>query len=92
MPGRLFFHPSTVLSLLFYNIWSKNIAFCFVKVMPKVFVDTVPYVELLMQLHTGAEHFGNVSFRYSELPSLYHIEALIDVNHPRQDCDITCLL
>jgi hypothetical protein len=45
-----------------------------------------------MQLHTGAEHFGNVIFRYSELPSTYHIDASIDVNRPRQDCDITCLL
>jgi hypothetical protein len=46
----------------------------------------------LMQLLTGAEHFGNVIFRYSELPSQYHIDASIDVNRPRQDCDITCLL
>jgi hypothetical protein len=34
-----------------------------------------------MQLHTGAEHFGNVIFRYSELPSQYHIDASIDVYH-----------
>jgi hypothetical protein len=33
-----------------------------------------------MQLHTGAEHFGNVIFRYSELTSQYHIDASIDVN------------
>jgi hypothetical protein len=45
-----------------------------------------------MQLHTGAEHFGNVIFRNSEFPSQYHIDASIDVNRPRQDCDITCLL
>ncbi len=34
-----------------------------------------------MQLHTDAEHFGNVTFRYSELTSQYHIDASIDVNH-----------
>ncbi len=34
-----------------------------------------------MQLHTGAEHFGNINFRYSELPSQYHIDASIDVYH-----------
>ncbi len=34
-----------------------------------------------MQLHTGAEHFGNVIFRYSELTSQYHIDASIDVYH-----------
>jgi hypothetical protein len=45
-----------------------------------------------MQLHTGAEHFGNVIFRFSELPSQYHIDASIDVNRPRQDCDVTCFL
>ncbi len=45
-----------------------------------------------MQLHTSAEHFGIVIFRNSELPSQYHIDASIDVNRPRQDCDITCLL
>jgi hypothetical protein len=28
-----------------------------------------------MQLHTGAEHFGNVILRYSEIPSQYHIDA-----------------
>jgi hypothetical protein len=33
-----------------------------------------------MQLHTGAEHFGNVIFRYSELASQYHLDASIDVN------------
>ena len=47
-------------------------------------------VAFTMQLLTGAEHFGNVIFRYSELPSQYHIDASIDVNRPRQDCDITC--
>ncbi len=36
---------------------------------------------LAMLLHTGAEHFGNVIFRYSELPSQYHIDASIDVYH-----------
>jgi hypothetical protein len=46
----------------------------------------------MMQLLTGAEHFGNVIFRYSELPAQYHIDASIDVNRPRQDCDITCVL
>ncbi len=45
-----------------------------------------------MQLLTGAEHFGNVIFRYSELPSQYHIDASIDVNRPRQDSGITCVL
>ena len=45
-----------------------------------------------MQLHTGAERFGNVIFRYSELTSQYHIDASIDINRPRQDCDITCVL
>jgi hypothetical protein len=50
------------------------------------------FVEKMMQLHTGAEHFGNVIFRYSELPSQYHIDASKDVNRLRQDCDITCLL
>jgi hypothetical protein len=34
-----------------------------------------------MQLHTGAERFGNVIFRYSELTSQYHIDASIDVYH-----------
>jgi hypothetical protein len=34
-----------------------------------------------MQLHTGAEQFGNVIFRYSELPSQYHSDASIDVYH-----------
>jgi hypothetical protein len=33
-----------------------------------------------MQLHTGAEHFGNVIFLYSELTSKYHFDASIDVN------------
>ncbi len=33
-----------------------------------------------MQLHTGAEHFGNVIFRYSELTSQYHFDTSIDVN------------
>ena len=36
---------------------------------------------LSMQLHTGAEHFGNVIFRYSELTSQYHLDASIDVYH-----------
>jgi hypothetical protein len=34
----------------------------------------------VMQLHTGTEDFGNVIFRYSELPSQYHFDASIDVN------------
>ncbi len=33
-----------------------------------------------MQLHTGAEHFGNVIIRYCELTSQYHFDASIDVN------------
>jgi hypothetical protein len=33
-----------------------------------------------MQLHTGAELFGNVIFRYSELTSQYHFETSVDVN------------
>jgi hypothetical protein len=37
--------------------------------------------DVVMQLHTGAEHFGNVIFRYSQLTSQYHIDASIDVNH-----------
>jgi hypothetical protein len=40
-----------------------------------------PKEDQMMQLHTGAEHFGNVIFRYSELPSQYHIDASIDVYH-----------
>ncbi len=49
--------------------------------------DTVHYICGIywegrgMQLHTGAEQFGNVIFRYSELPSQYHIDASIDVYH-----------
>ncbi len=35
---------------------------------------------ILMQLHTSAEHFGNVIFRYSELTSQHHFDASIDVN------------
>jgi hypothetical protein len=35
---------------------------------------------LKMQLLTGAENFGNVIFRYSELTSQYHFDASIDVN------------
>ncbi len=34
-----------------------------------------------MQLHTGAEHFGNVISWYSGLPFQYHIDASIDVYH-----------
>jgi hypothetical protein len=37
-------------------------------------------VDFSMQLHTGAEDFGNVIFRYSELSSQYHFDASIDVN------------
>ncbi len=37
----------------------------------------------LMQLHTGAELFGNVFVQYSELTSKYHIGAEVDVNRPR---------
>jgi hypothetical protein len=33
-----------------------------------------------MQLHTGAEYFGNAIYRYSELTSQYHSDASIDVN------------
>ncbi len=44
-----------------------------------------------MQLHTGAEHFGNVIFRYSELTSQYHIDASIDVNRTRRSHDKTIL-
>ncbi len=33
-----------------------------------------------MQLHTGAENYGNVIFRYSELTSQYHFDASIDIN------------
>jgi hypothetical protein len=45
-----------------------------------------------MQLHIDAELFGNFIVRYSEVTSKYHIGAKIDVNRPRQDFDITCLL
>jgi hypothetical protein len=38
-------------------------------------------MDIVMQLHTGAEHYGNVIFRYSELTSQYHIDASIDVYH-----------
>ncbi len=38
-----------------------------------------------MQLHTGAEQLGNVIFRYSELPSQYHLDASIDVYHTCRD-------
>jgi hypothetical protein len=38
----------------------------------KQFVRAV--VRKTMQLIIGAEHFGNVIFRYSELPSQYHID------------------
>ncbi len=55
-------------------------------------VPTLASDALTMQLLTGAEHFGNVIFRYSELPSQYHIDASIDVNRPRQDCEIMCVL
>jgi hypothetical protein len=44
-----------------------------------------------MQLHTGAEHFGNVIFRYSELTSQYHIDASIDVNRTRRSHDKSIL-
>jgi hypothetical protein len=37
------------------------------------------WLYLSMHLHTGADQFGNVIFRYSELPSQYHIDASIDV-------------
>ncbi len=39
-----------------------------------------------MQLHTGTEQFGNVIFRYSELPSKYHLDASIDVYHTCRAC------
>ncbi len=42
-----------------------------------------------MQLHTGAEHFGNVIFQYSELTSQCHIDASIDVYHMWRDRDKT---
>jgi hypothetical protein len=35
-------------------------------------------------VHTGAEHYGNIIFRYSELTSQYHIDASIDVYHTRR--------
>ncbi len=44
-----------------------------------------------MQLHTGAEHFGNIMFRYSELTSQYHIDASIDVNRMRRSHDKSIL-
>jgi hypothetical protein len=42
-----------------------------------------------MQLHTGAEHFGNVMFRYSELTSQNHIDASINVNRLKQGSEKT---
>ncbi len=45
-----------------------------------------------MQLHTGAEHFGNVIFRYSELTSQYHIDASLDVYHTWWASDKTIVL
>jgi hypothetical protein len=33
-----------------------------------------------LHVHTGAEHFGNVIFRHSELTSQYHYDASLDVN------------
>ncbi len=60
--------------------------------LPPVSTTLAKPVEKFMQIYTGAEHFGNVTFWYSELLSQYHIEASIDVNRPRQDCDITCML
>jgi hypothetical protein len=42
-----------------------------------------------MQLHTGADHFGNVIFRYSELTSQYHIDASIHVYHTGRARDKT---
>jgi hypothetical protein len=47
----------------------------------KVLFSEMDQAEIRMQLHTGAEHFGNVIFRYSELPSQYYIDASIDVYH-----------
>jgi hypothetical protein len=38
------------------------------------------YLEQMMQLHTGAEHFGNILFRNGELTSQYYFDASIDVN------------
>ncbi len=46
-------------------------------------------VNLTMQLHTGAEHFGNVIFQYSQLTSKYHIDAWIDVNRTWRGRDKT---
>ncbi len=43
----------------------------------------------MMQLLTGAENFGNVIFRYSELTSQYHFDASIDVNSMWRACDKT---
>jgi hypothetical protein len=40
----------------------------------------------------NADQFGNAIFGYSELPSQYHIDASIDVNPLRQECDKTSLL
>ncbi len=42
-----------------------------------------------MQLHTGAEHFGNVIFQYGQLTSKYHIDAWIDVNYMQRGRDKT---
>ncbi len=39
------------------------------------------YSVQMMQLHTGAEHFGNVILQYSDLTSQYHNDASIDVYH-----------
>jgi hypothetical protein len=40
----------------------------------------------MKQLHTGAEHFGNLIFRYSE----YHIDASINVNRMKQGSEKQC--
>jgi hypothetical protein len=42
-----------------------------------------------MHLYTGAEHFGNVIFQYSQLTSKYHIDTWIDVNRTWQGRDKT---
>ncbi len=42
-----------------------------------------------MQLHGGAEHFGNI---ISELTSKYHIGAQRDIICPRQDFCLTCTM
>ncbi len=54
-------------------------------------IDFIFGIVCSMQLHTGAEHFRNVIFQYSELTSQYHIDASIHVNRTSRSHDKTIL-